>query len=153
MNLDESGKGTIVKRITTVKDCSFSLTSDGNHIVYSKPHLSRGDTAGIYKIDLDGKNDIELVPPTEGAVYLNPIFYHLKPYGLAETLNRVVFNHNSLVKYYDIEDARQNGIQDFEVDNGSSFTVWPLTVDVSEPKFLVTRGISSYVCFAEFVLP
>lgn len=153
MNLDESGKGTIVKRITTVKDCSFSLTSDGNHIVYSKPYLSRGDTAGIYKIDLDGKNDIELVPPTEGAVYLNPILLSFIPDGGDETLNRVVFNHNTLVKYYDIGVGvvQQNGIQDFEVDTGNSFTVWPSTIGVSEPKFMVTRRNQLYVCLAELL--
>ena len=151
MNLDESGKGTIVKRITTVKDCSFSLTSDGNHIVYSKPYLSRGDTAGIYKIDLDGKNDIELVPPTEGAVYLNPILLSFTPENGNEILHRVVFNLDTFVKYYDIEDNQQNGIQDFEVDTGNSFTVWPLTVGVSEPKFMVTRRNQLLVCYAEYL--
>ena len=160
MNLDESGKGNVVKRITSVRNCFYSLTPDQKGVVYSKADAGIANQANIYRIDLDGTNETLLARPSQGASYSNPVlFTFLNQDGDDfEIVNRLFFNNsnNNVCHYLDIGTSERSEVQIFNVDErflSNSFKLWPPLSDVSEPVFLATNTDSSaaYICNAQLL--
>ena len=99
MSIDCNGKTKLLKRITSVSNCSYSFTPDGKSLVYTNYIPGSDYFKAVYKIDLDGKNETSLFPCKSGSNYSSPIFVRL---GGKE---RVYFIDKNSVYYKDLDAA------------------------------------------------
>lgn len=142
MKINESGTAKPYKRITTVWDCSYSLTPDGNGIVYTKMASGALNNA-IYRINLDGTNETLLVNSTTGIAYSNPIILNFKNAN-GVVVERLYFKAGS-VKYLDLnaESPRQENFpNDIPFQDQYFWKLCPQAIGSNDDdgRFLVTKN-------------